>query len=127
MKQTLLMLFGVLLSMTMGAERAAAQGPAGAGAPATAQESSHSMNPMKWVKKDSKNSTEVPGSRSDAERKLTICFGGDYKAQPNAIADTIEDSVFYWYTVPSVLNDVRKYCIDMQPGQGSRLIELPKE
>jgi hypothetical protein len=71
MKQTLLMLFGVLLSMTMGAERAAAQGPAGAGAPAAAQESSHSMNPMKWVKKDSKNSTEVPGSRSDAERKLT--------------------------------------------------------
>jgi hypothetical protein len=71
MKQTLFLLFGVSLSLTMGVERAAAQGPAGAGASAAVQESSHSINPMKWVKKDSKNSTKAPGSRSDVERKLT--------------------------------------------------------
>jgi hypothetical protein len=61
-------LFGALLSLTAGAERVAAQGPAGVGA-AAAQDSSHSVNPLKWVKKDSK--AETPGSRSDVEKKLT--------------------------------------------------------
>jgi len=65
------LLFGVSISLTVGAERAAAQGPAGSGAAAVAQDSSHSLNPIKWVKKDSKNSTEAPGSRSEAEKKLT--------------------------------------------------------
>ena len=65
------LLFGVSISLTVGAERAAAQGPAGSGAAAAAQDSSHSLNPIKWVKKDSKNSTEAPGSRSEAEKKLT--------------------------------------------------------
>ena len=59
------------ISLTVGAERVAAQGPAGSGAAAAAQESSRSLNPINWVKKDSKNSTEAPGSRSDAEKKLT--------------------------------------------------------
>jgi hypothetical protein len=63
--------FGVSISLTLGAGRAAAQGPAGNGAAAAAQESSRSLNPMNWVKKDSKNSTEAPGSRSEAEKKLT--------------------------------------------------------
>ena len=65
------LLFGVSISLTVSAERAAAQGPAGNGAAAAAQESSRSLNPIKWVKKDSKNSTEAPGSRSEAEKKLT--------------------------------------------------------
>jgi hypothetical protein len=68
------LLFGVSISLTVGAERAAAQGPAGAGASAVAQDSSHSMhslNPIKWIKKDSKNSTDVLGNRSDVEKKLT--------------------------------------------------------
>jgi hypothetical protein len=65
------LLFGVSIALTVGAERAAAQGPAGSGAAAAAQESSHSLNPVRWVKKDSKNSTEAPGSRSEAEKKLT--------------------------------------------------------
>jgi hypothetical protein len=63
--------FGVSISLTLGAGRAAAQGPAGNGAAAAAQESSRSLNPINWVKKDSKNSTEAPGSRSEAEKKLT--------------------------------------------------------
>jgi hypothetical protein len=48
-----------------------AQGPAGAGASAAAQDSSHSLNHIKWVKKDSKNSADASGNRSDIEKKLT--------------------------------------------------------
>lgn len=65
------------LGVTMGVQRAAAQGPAGAGASTAAAKdtshSSHSLNPIKWVKKDkdSKNSADANGSRSDIEKKLT--------------------------------------------------------
>ena len=63
------------LSFTVGAERAAAQGPAGAGASAAAKDTSshsgHSLNPIKWVKKDSKKSSE---SRDEIEKKLTPKF-----------------------------------------------------
>jgi hypothetical protein len=75
MKKTLsigaIILLSVSISLTAGAERSAAQGPAGAGAAAAAQDSSHSINPMKWVKKDSKDSTDALGSRTDVEKKLT--------------------------------------------------------
>jgi hypothetical protein len=75
MKKTLfigaIMLLGVSISLTAGAVRSAAQGPAGAGAAVATQGSSHSINPMKWVKKDSKNSTDALGSRTDVEKKLT--------------------------------------------------------
>lgn len=64
-------LFGFSILLTLGAERAAAQGPAGAGAAAAAQDGTHSLNPLSWVRKDSKASTEVLGSRSDVETKLT--------------------------------------------------------
>lgn len=69
-----ILLFGVSISLTVGAEGAAAQGPAGAGASAAAKESSHSshsLNPIKWVRRDSKNATDASGARSDAEKKLT--------------------------------------------------------
>jgi hypothetical protein len=76
MKKTLFMsailLSGLSISLTVGAERTTAQGPAGAGASAAAQDSSHSLNPIKWIKKDSKNSTDAPGSRSEVEKKLTV-------------------------------------------------------
>src|SRR6202051_1015520 len=78
MKQTLfvgaVLLFGISISLTMGAERSAASYPAGVGASAAAQDSSpslHSLNPIKWVKKDSRNSTDALGSRSEVEKKLT--------------------------------------------------------
>lgn len=67
------LVFGVSISLTMSTERAVAQGPAGAGASAAAQESSHSshsLNPIKWVKRDSKNS-DAAGNRSEVEKKLT--------------------------------------------------------
>ena len=66
-----ILVFGVSISLTVGARRTAAQGPAGAGASAAAQDSSHSMNPIKWVKKDSRNSNDAPGTRPDLEKKLT--------------------------------------------------------
>jgi len=66
--------FGAILfgtTLILGAERAVAQGPAGVGAAAAAQQdSSHSLNPIKWIKKDPKNS-DAPANRSDAEKKLT--------------------------------------------------------
>jgi len=65
-----ILLLSVSASLTAGAERAAAQGPAGAGA-STAQDSSHSFNPIKWVRKDSKSSADAAGNRSEAEKKLT--------------------------------------------------------
>jgi hypothetical protein len=66
-----ILFFGVSICLTGGAERAVAQGPAGSGASAAAQDSSHSLNPIKWVKKDSKNSIDASGSRSEVEKKLT--------------------------------------------------------
>jgi hypothetical protein len=82
MKRSVLLLAVLILSasvfLTIGAERAAAQGPAGAGASTAAQgssnssdsHSSHSLNPIKWVKKD-KGSQVSNGSRGDMEKKLT--------------------------------------------------------
>jgi hypothetical protein len=80
------LLFGASISLSVGAERAAAQGPAGSGAAAAAQESSHSLNPVRWVKKDSKNSTEAPGSRSEAEKKLTPSLQAQGLLAANATA-----------------------------------------
>jgi hypothetical protein len=82
MKRSLLIVVVLILSvslyLTVGAERAGAQGPAGAGASTAAQgssssHSSHSFNPIKWIKKDkgSKNSPDSSGSRSDVEKRLT--------------------------------------------------------
>jgi hypothetical protein len=75
------LIVSVSLFLTVGADRARAQGPAGAGASGAAQgssnssgsKSSHSLNPIKWVKKDkdSKNSADSNLSRSDIEKKLT--------------------------------------------------------
>jgi hypothetical protein len=75
------LMLSVSLFLTVGAERAGAQGPAGAGASTAAKgnssssdsHSSHSFNPIKWVKKDkgSKSSPDSNDSRSDIEKKLT--------------------------------------------------------
>ena len=80
------LLFGVSITLTVGAGRVVAQGPAGNGAAAAAQESSRSLNPLNWVKKDSKNSTEAPGSRSEAEKKLTPSLQAQGLLAANATA-----------------------------------------
>lgn len=81
-----ILVLGVSISLTMGAEQAAAQGPAGAGAAAAAQESSHSFNPINWVKKDPTNSTDTSGSRSEAEKKLTPSLQAQGVLAANATA-----------------------------------------
>jgi len=62
------------LSFTVGAGRAAAQGPAGAGASAAAKDTSshggHSLNPVKWVKKDSKKSTDSRSESKEADAQV---------------------------------------------------------
>jgi hypothetical protein len=69
-----LLALGLSAFLTVGAQYAAAQGPAGAGASEAAKGSSihapHSLNPIKWVKKD-KKSEDANGSRADIEKKLT--------------------------------------------------------
>ncbi len=75
------LILSVSLFLTVGAQRAGAQGPAGAGAStavkgsssSSSSHSSHSLNPIKWVKKDkgSKNSPDSNGTRGDVEKKLT--------------------------------------------------------
>ena len=71
---------GASLFMTMGAERAVAQGPAGAGATASAgsapkdsagSSSGHSMNPIKWVKKDKHKASDSADARGDRDKALT--------------------------------------------------------
>jgi hypothetical protein len=65
-----IVLFGLSISLSLGAERTVGQGPAGVGAASAAQDSSHSLNPMKWVKKDV-DSGDASGNRSAIEKKLT--------------------------------------------------------
>ena len=63
---------GLSAFLTVGAQHAAAQGPAGAGASEAAKSSSistHSLNPIKWVKKDKKS--DANDNRADIEKKLT--------------------------------------------------------
>jgi hypothetical protein len=72
------LLFGVSIVLTLGTEGALGQGPAGQGASAAAQDSSHSSfspNPITWIKKDPKNSAAL-GNRSDIEKKLTPSLQG---------------------------------------------------
>lgn len=65
------LLFCASILLTAGAGRVEAQGPAGAGAAAVAQDSSHSYNPMKWIKKDSTNPADDAANRRDLEKKIT--------------------------------------------------------
>src|SRR5215469_18579829 len=94
------LLFGFSISLTLGAERASAQGPAGAGAAAAAQESSHSVNPLHWVRKDSKASTDTPANRKDVETKLTSSLQAQGVLASNA---TATDSCAAFMTVDGCL------------------------
>jgi hypothetical protein len=83
-----ILLFGVSTFLTVTPKPANAQGPAGVGATAAAQDSSHSphsLNPIKWIKKDSKDSTAAP-SRTDAEKKLTPALQSQGLLAANATA-----------------------------------------
>ncbi|HMD38418.1 MAG TPA: hypothetical protein VKH15_04005 [Candidatus Acidoferrum sp.] len=77
MKKLVLVMAVATLSVTFYAGRAAAQGPAGAGAGSAASGGSgssgggHSLNPIKWVKKDSKNASDELDAKAEQDKKLT--------------------------------------------------------
>src|SRR4249919_779542 len=84
-----ILLFGVSISLTVTPKPANAQGPAGVGATAAAQDSSrspHSLNPIKWIKQDSKDSAAAPASRTDSEKKLTPALQSQGVLSANATA-----------------------------------------
>jgi hypothetical protein len=75
MKKTIFVMAMAMFSVSYGATRTAAQGPAGAGAGAAAGASSnsssgHSLNPIKWVKKD-KSSSDQGDAKDQQDQKLT--------------------------------------------------------
>src|SRR5580698_9397889 len=62
MKKLFLIVAVATMSVSFGASRAAAQGPQGAGAGSAASSSSiggHSLNPIKWVKKEPKSASDA--------------------------------------------------------------------
>ena len=73
MKRMLLVLALMVTGVSFGAWQAQAQGPAGAGASAAAapsSESSHSYNPLHWIKKDPKKTTDSLDANSGQTKKL---------------------------------------------------------
>lgn len=63
-----------MLSVSYGANRAAAQGPQGAGASSAASGSSgssHSLNPIKWVKKEPKSASDQLDAKDEQDKRLT--------------------------------------------------------
>jgi hypothetical protein len=74
MKELVLAVAVAMISMSFGAGRATAQGPQGAGAGSASSSSSsgpHSLNPIKWVKKDPKSATDQLDAKDDQDKKLT--------------------------------------------------------
>ena len=79
MKKAWMVVAIVAMSVTAGAGRTAAQGPAGAGATAAAQSSSHtphSYNPINWVKKSPKTGSDLHDASSERDKKLTAKLQG---------------------------------------------------
>lgn len=75
MKKLVLVLAVVTMSVTFCAGRAGAQGPAGAGAGAAASSNDstngHSLNPIKWIKKDPKPASDQLDAKADQDKRLT--------------------------------------------------------
>ena len=75
MKKLVLVVAMAMVSVSFGAGRAAAQGPQGAGAGSASSSSSsgstHSLNPIKWVKKDPKSASDTLDAKDEQDKKLT--------------------------------------------------------
>jgi hypothetical protein len=77
MKKLGLIVAVAMLGVTFCAGRLAAQGPAGAGAGTAASGGSssssggHSLNPIKWVKKDPKPASDQLDAKAEQDKKLT--------------------------------------------------------
>jgi hypothetical protein len=93
MKKLVLVMAVATLSVTFYAGRAAAQGPAGAGAGSAASGGSsssgggHSLNPIKWVKKD-KNASDELDAKAEQDKKLTANLQAQGVLPANADAKT---------------------------------------
>src|SRR5215813_5737161 len=89
MKKMLLIGAVAAMSLAVGPLSANAQGPAGAGAGAAASESSHSShsyNPLKWVKRGSaKAAGDQLDSNGDQDKRLT-----DRLRQQGLLAQTVD-------------------------------------
>jgi len=74
MKKLVMVVALAMLSVSLGASRASAQGPQGAGAGSASASSSgggHSLNPIKWVKKEPKSASDQLDSKDEQDKKLT--------------------------------------------------------
>ena len=74
MKKQVLVVAVAILSVSLCAGKAAAQGPQGAGAASASSGgsgSSHSLNPIKWVKKDPKSASDRLDAKDEQDKKLT--------------------------------------------------------
>jgi hypothetical protein len=74
MRKLVMVVALAMLSASLGASRASAQGPQGAGAGSASASSSgggHSLNPIKWVKKEPKSASDQLDSKDEQDKKLT--------------------------------------------------------
>ncbi|MGC1618855.1 MAG: hypothetical protein WA765_10240 [Candidatus Acidiferrum sp.] len=74
MKKLILVVAMGMLSLSYAANPAAAQGPQGSGAGSASSSSSgitHSLNPIKWVKKDPKSADDQLDAKDEQDKKLT--------------------------------------------------------
>ena len=74
MKRLVMIAAVAMLSISYGADGAAAQGPQGAGAGSASSSSSggtFSLNPIKWVKKDPKSASDQLDAKDEQDKKLT--------------------------------------------------------
>ncbi|HVS88562.1 MAG TPA: hypothetical protein VHF01_10135 [Candidatus Acidoferrum sp.] len=81
MKKLFMVVAVATIGISFGAGRTTAQGPQGVGAsvaagsgPSQSSHSSHSLNPIKWVKKSPKPASDQLDARSDRDKKLTAKF-----------------------------------------------------
>lgn len=74
MKKLVMVLAVATMGVSFGAGRAAAQGPQGAGAGSASSSSSgggHSLNPIKWVKKEPKSASDQLDAKDEQDKNLT--------------------------------------------------------
>src|SRR5713101_4428854 len=87
MKRTWMVVAVAAVSISLGAGKAAAQGPAGAGAGAASAsentKTSHTLNPIKWVKKDPKPASDQLEAKSEQDKKLTAKFQAEHVLPAN--------------------------------------------
>lgn len=89
MKKLVLVVALAMLSVSLGASRASAQGPQGAGAGSASASNSgggHSLNPIKWVKKEPKSASDQLDSKDEQDKKLTANLHAQGVLAPNTDA-----------------------------------------